>query len=47
MLAREEDKVYSIAYATSLPNFTAPCPQLTQISGALAQLMGFVPVFTI
>lgn len=47
MLAREEDEVYSIAYATSLSSFTAPCSQLMQISVTLVQLMGFMPVFTI
>lgn len=46
MLAREKKEVCSVAYAISLSSFTAPCPQLMQISGSLVQLMGFVPVFT-
>lgn len=47
MLAGKEDEVYSITYAMSWSSFTAPCPQLMQISRALVQLMGFVPVFSI
>lgn len=41
MFTREQDEVYSITYTTTLSSSTAPCPQLTQISVALVQLMGF------